>query len=328
MADFRSETRTYNALLTTTLQEYIPTLQDNIFIEEPLLSWMNGKLGKATGRDGSAKRVLSGGESILEPILYEANSTINSYSGAEAIDTTLQDGMTNAKYTWSQYSGTVGITGLEKRSNRGKHALINLLGSKTTQLESSLSLRLSTDLWASTVGNGGKNINGMPLHVSSTLSSGGLSVTDIDATWLSPVTDTITFSSAGVTKMDNMYNKLRIQGGFPRVIFTTPAVYELYNADQQGQKRYTNTMVMDAGFLNVTFNEVPVIFDNRCTSGAMYFLDPRHIKWVVHSEADFTMDAAGFQTPIGQDVSMTKILFMGQTTTNNRRRLGYLTSIT
>jgi hypothetical protein len=128
--------------------------------------------------------------------------------------------------------------------------------------------------------------------------------------------------------MDNMYNQLRIQGGFPRVIFTSPTVYELYNADQQGQKRYTNTMVMDAGFLNVTFNEVPLIFDNRCTAGAMYFLDPRHLKWCVHSEADFTMDSAGFQTPIGQDVSMTKILFMGQTTVNNRRRLGYLTSIT
>ena len=328
MADQRTESITYNAFLTTTLQEYIPTLQDNVFIEEPLLSWFNGKLGKATGRENSPKRVLSGGESILEPILYEANSTVDSYSGAEAIDTTLQDGMTNARFDWAQYSGTVGITGKEKRANRGKHALINLLGAKTTQLESTLSQRLNTDLWSSTVGNGGKNINGMPLHVSSTLSSGGLAVTAADGTWLSPVTDTITFSSAGVTKMDNMYNKLRIQGGFPRVIFTTPTVYELYNADQQSQKRYTNTMVMDAGFMNVTFNEVPVIFDNRCTSGAMYFLDPRHLKLVVHSEADFTMDASGFQTPIGQDVSMTKILYMGNTTVNNRRRLGYLTSIT
>ena len=327
MADQRTESITYNAFLTTTLQEYIPTLQDNVFIEEPLLSWFNGKLGKATGRENSPKRVLSGGESILEPILYEANSTVDSYSGADTIDTTLQDGMTNARFDWAQYSGTVGITGKEKRANRGKHALINLLGAKTTQLESTLSQRLNTDLWSSTVGNGGKNINGMPLHVSSTLSSGGLAVTAADDTWLSPVTNSITFSSAGVTKMDNMYNKLRIQGGFPRVIFTTPTVYELYNADQQAQKRYTNTMVMDAGFMNVTFNEVPVIFDNRCTSGAMYFLDPRHLKWVVHSEADFTMDASGFQTPIGQDVSMTKILFMGNTTVNNRRRLGYLTSI-
>ena len=323
----RSETRTYNALLTTTLQEYIPTLQDNIFIEEPMLSWFNGKLGKATGKAETPKRVLSGGESILEPILYEANSTVDSYSGAETIDTTLQDGMTNAKFSWSQYSGTVGITGLEKRSNRGKHALINLLGAKTTQLESSLSQRLSTDLWTETTGNGGKNITGVPLHVSATLATGGLAVTDIGATWKSPVEDTTTFSSAGVTKMDNMYNQLRIQGGFPRVIFTTPTIYEKYNASQSGSKRYTNTMVMDAGFLNVTFNEVPVIFDNRCTSGAMYFLDPRHLKWVVHSEADFTMDAAGFQTPIGQDVSMTKILFMGQTTVNNRRRLGYMTNI-
>jgi|TARA_R110000822_G_scaffold211673_1_gene347264 hypothetical protein len=324
----RSETRTYNALLTTTMQEYMPTLQDNIFIEEPLLSWYNGKLGKATGKAETPKRVLSGGESILEPILYESNSTVDSYSGAETIDTTLQDGMSNAKFSWSQYSGTVGITGLEKRSNRGKHALINLLGAKTTQLESSLSERLSTDLWAASVGNSGKNISGLPLHVSNTSATGGLATTDLGGTWLSPVTDTITFSSAGVTKMDNMYNQLRIQGGFPRVIFTSPTVYELYNADQQGQKRYTNTMVMDAGFLNVTFNEVPLIFDNRCTAGAMYFLDPRHLKWCVHSEADFTMDSAGFQTPIGQDVSMTKILFMGQTTVNNRRRLGYLTSIT
>tara|TARA_R110002167_G_scaffold61151_7_gene172503 strand:+ start:730 stop:1662 length:933 start_codon:yes stop_codon:yes gene_type:complete len=310
------------------MQEYMPTLQDNIFIEEPLLSWYNGKLGKATGKAETPKRVLSGGESILEPILYESNSTVDSYSGAETIDTTLQDGMSNAKFSWSQYSGTVGITGLEKRSNRGKHALINLLGAKTTQLESSLSERLSTDLWAASVGNSGKNISGLPLHVSNTSATGGLATTDLGGTWLSPVTDTITFSSAGVTKMDNMYNQLRIQGGFPRVIFTSPTVYELYNADQQSQKRYTNTMVMDAGFLNVTFNEVPLIFDNRCTAGAMYFLDPRHLKWCVHSEADFTMDSAGFQTPIGQDVSMTKILFMGQTTVNNRRRLGYLTSIT
>ena len=328
MADQRTDSITYNAFLTTTLQEYIPTLQDNVFIEEPLLSWFNGKLGKAVGGGNNPKRVLSGGESILDPILYEANSTVNSYAGAEAIDTTLQDGMTNARFDWAQYSGTVGITGKEKRANRGKHALINLLQAKTTQLENSLSERLNTDLWATSAGNGGKNVDGMPKHVSNSLATGGLAVTAAGGTWLSPVTDTITFSSAGVTKMDNMYNQLRIQGGMPKVIFTTPTVYELYNADQQGQKRYTNTMVMDAGFMNVTFNEVPIIFDNRCTAGAMYFLDPRHLRWVVHSEADFTMDAAGFQTPIGQDVSMTKILYMGNTTVNNRRRLGYLTSIT
>ena len=172
MADQRTDSITYNAFLTTTLQEYIPTLQDNIFIEEPLLSWFNGKLGKATGKGNSPKRVLNGGESILEPLLYESNSTVASYSGAETIDTTLQDGMTNARFDWAQYSGTVGITGKEKRANRGKHALINLLGAKTTQLESSLSQRLNIDLWSTTVGNSGKNINGMPLHVSATLSTG------------------------------------------------------------------------------------------------------------------------------------------------------------
>ena len=134
MADQRTDSITYNAFLTTTLQDYIPTLQDNIFIEEPLLSWFNGKLGKATGKGNSPKRVLNGGESILEPLLYESNSTVASYSGAETIDTTLQDGMTNARFDWAQYSGTVGITGKEKRANRGKHALINLLGLRRLSL--------------------------------------------------------------------------------------------------------------------------------------------------------------------------------------------------
>ena len=79
MADQRTESITYNAFLTTTLQEYIPTLQDNIFTEEPLLSWFNGKLGKATSRDNNPKRVLKGGESILERLMYESNYTVDSY---------------------------------------------------------------------------------------------------------------------------------------------------------------------------------------------------------------------------------------------------------
>ena len=69
MADQRTESITYNAFLTTTLQEYIPTLQDNIFTEEPLLSWFNGKLGKGTGWDNYPKGGLKGCESILEPLM-------------------------------------------------------------------------------------------------------------------------------------------------------------------------------------------------------------------------------------------------------------------
>ena len=127
-----SETRTYDALLTTTLANYRKKLVDNIFDTYPLLSWLNGKLGTAL-RGEAVKRTVNGGESIVEHLLYEQNSTAKSYSGSELLDTTLQDGMTIARYNWKQYSATVGITGLEERANGGEAALIRLLESKTKQ---------------------------------------------------------------------------------------------------------------------------------------------------------------------------------------------------
>ena len=42
-----SETRTYDALLTTTLANYQSELEPQIFDEYPLLSWCNGKLAGA-----------------------------------------------------------------------------------------------------------------------------------------------------------------------------------------------------------------------------------------------------------------------------------------
>lgn len=76
-----SETRTIDSLLTTTLSEYRANLQDNIFDTYPLLSWLNGKLGMAL-RGNSVKKTLDGGVDIIEALLYEMNSTVDSYSGS------------------------------------------------------------------------------------------------------------------------------------------------------------------------------------------------------------------------------------------------------
>lgn len=86
-----TESRTWDALLTTTLANYRKQLMDNIFNDYPFLSYMNGKLGKAI-RGGTIKRTVNGGESIVEHLLYEKNSTVKSYAGAETLDTTLQEG--------------------------------------------------------------------------------------------------------------------------------------------------------------------------------------------------------------------------------------------
>lgn len=80
-----SETRVQDSLLTTTLANFREKMVDNIFDVYPLLSWLNGKLGTAM-RGSSVKRVLDGGESLVEHLLYGQNSTVKSYAGSEELD--------------------------------------------------------------------------------------------------------------------------------------------------------------------------------------------------------------------------------------------------
>ena len=320
-----SETRTYDALLTTTLANYRKQLVDNIFDDYPFLSYINGKLGKAM-RGSSIKRTVDGGESIVEHLLYETNSTVKSYAGAESLDTTLQEGMTIARYNWKQYAVSVGITGLEKRNNQGEAAMINLLSSKAKQAEMSLRDRMSVDAFADGTGNGSKNLTGLAALVSSTITVGGISPTTY-TWWVPTVTSSAgSFAATGVDKMRTMFNTITFGNDKPDFIITTQSVYEFYEKALQPQERFASNTVADAGFMNLTFKGVPIVFDRDCTSGYMYFLNSKYLSFVVHKDADFT--TGPFVTPENQDVSTAMILFQGNLTTNNRRKLGVITGIT
>ncbi len=74
-----SVTDTYDSLLSTTLRNYSRKLRDNIFNEFRFLKWLRSK-GKV--------RMINGGYAIGEHILYGKNTTVNSYSGYQDLDTT------------------------------------------------------------------------------------------------------------------------------------------------------------------------------------------------------------------------------------------------
>ncbi len=90
---------TYDALLSSTLTKYVQRYLEDVIFKDLVffycLTNKNQKGFKANSRGvKSNKRVLDGGESITFPIMYEANSTVGSYSGYDLIDTTPQDGQT------------------------------------------------------------------------------------------------------------------------------------------------------------------------------------------------------------------------------------------
>lgn len=320
-----SETRTWNDVLTTTLANYRKQMVDNIFDDYTLLSYLNGKLGKAM-RGSSVKRSVDGGESIVEHLLYEKSSAVKSYSGAETLDTTLQDGMTIARYAWKQYAASIGITGLDKRNNQGEAAMINLLSAKAKQAEMSLRDTMSVDAFGDGTGNGSKALTGLAALVSTTATVGGIAPATY-TWWQGNVTTSAgSFAASGIDTMRTTFNNITFGNDKPDFIVTDQTTFEYYEKALQPQERFNSNTVADAGFLNLTFKGVPVLFDRDCTSGYMYFLNSKYLSFVVHKDADFS--TGPFVTPENQDVSTAMILFQGNLTTNNRRKLGVIQGFT
>ena len=108
----------FDAILSTTLKNYIPKLTDNIFSARPLFYALT---------NGQTIRRISGGQSIVVPIIYGTNSTAGSYAGTDTIDITAQTGISAAEYDWGQYAATVTINGLEEAQNNGEAEIIDLL---------------------------------------------------------------------------------------------------------------------------------------------------------------------------------------------------------
>lgn len=308
----------FDALLSTTLKNYTPKIEDNIFSNLTLLYWLK--------EAGHIEKV-SGGEQIVEPLMYAVNDTTGSYGGYDNLPTTPQEGITAAAYDWKQFAVSIAISGIEEAKNRGEEQVISLLKAKIDQAEMSAQDAMNTMFYGDGTGNSGKNWNGLANLVDSTPATG--TVGGIDAStntwWRNQTADfggTLT-----IAKMSNLYNACSKGKIKPEFILTEQTVWEDYEALLQPQLRYQSTKTADAGFENLLYKSAPVMWDeDLATTELMYFLNSQFLKLKVHSDVWFK--ATPFEKPHGQDARYAQILSYGNLTTNNRRFQGVATNAT
>lgn len=118
----------------------VPT--DNIFDEYSELRRME---------EGKAFLRKSGGRSLIGSIEYLANSTVESISPYQALDTTPVDVFDETEANWKQYGGTFSMSSFEEAINRGDSAKFDLEKGKLKNLRQSMRDTINSHIFGASV---------------------------------------------------------------------------------------------------------------------------------------------------------------------------------
>lgn len=310
----------FNALLSTTLQNYQPTLVDNIFKDLVLLNHLNER-GRVQVEDG--------GTSIVEPLMYAVNNTVSSYAGYDAIDLTPQDGISAAEFQWKQIAASIAISGIEEAKNRGTEAIIKLLNAKVQQAEMSLKSSLNDMLFSNGAGNGGKDFNGL----ANIIGTQNNTVGGIDASsnsWWNPTQATTMAATLSLVNMADVYNRASKGSDVPDLIITNHSLFEKYESLLTPNVRYQDVAKANSGFTNLMFKQTPLVFDLALATDAsdapMYFLNTKYLKLTGMTGYWFTTTDFQKGTVAGVDARYALVMAFGELTCSNRSRQGYITA--
>jgi hypothetical protein len=145
-------------IIATTIQNRSGELADNVTNNNALLRRLKEK--------GNV-RPFSGGNVILEEIMYADQTTLNtnSYSGYEILNITPNSPISAAQFDIKQYAAAISMSGLEMLQNSGKEQIIDLMEGRVKVAEAQLANRMDYDLYLDGTGNNSKNLTGLALAV-------------------------------------------------------------------------------------------------------------------------------------------------------------------
>jgi hypothetical protein len=302
---------TYDQVTAITQKKFIPKMYDNIFDSNPLLQ-------RAKKKGWYDK--LDGGERIVVPLIYATTSASGWYSGAETLDTSDNQNISAAEYTWKQLYANITIRRDEELKNSGDSQILSLVKNKMKIAEKTMADTLGSGIYSD--GSDSKAIVGLRDIVAVAETVGGISQS-ANSWWQGKVDSTSTILSIPV--LQTQHTAATIDNDSPSVGICTRSIYDLYYNLLQPQQRFADTEVAKGGFSSLMFNGIPVIADSHCPANHFFFLNEDYLHLWAHKDEDMRMEP--FTKPINQNIKVAKIYFMGAMGSSNNRMHAKLSAI-
>lgn len=321
---------TMTEIVTTTLRSRTGKLADNVSKNNALLARLQAK-GK--------RKMVNGGRTIVQEMEYAENGTYKRYSGYEALNISPSDVFTSAEYNYAQAAVAVSISGLEMIQNSGEAAIIDLLSSRIGNAERTIKNNIALDIYSDGTADGGRQIGGLQLLVSTTPSTGTVGGIDRSTTvgsfFRNKAFSAVTNGGAAATSaniqsyMNRLYLQIVRGADKPDLIVADNNYWRLYLESLQAIQRISGTDEATAGFNSLKYMDADVVLDGGFGGGA-----PSNIMYMLNTDFIYFRPAAGRNfEPLGdermsvnQDAMVKLIGFAGNLTLSNGFLQGVLSA--
>ena len=333
----RTLSETLDNLYTTTWQNMKGDVADQIFDGSPLWFWLRQ-------HDGLKKEI--GGRFVTEPVRYAGSGNLTYVKKGSAVPLSDKEFLTIAYDNWRYLADSIVRFGVDDHQNRGKNMILSLMDAKLSNSRDSLTDEMETRFCGTA---GTDQFNGLVDIVAADPTTGTLhginsaagystwwrnQYMDYDTTWSG--TD---FTGDGDDVMNNMVNKcskgLRTES--PNIIACGQGVWEAYFVTTIAQRRVTNKTLGDAGFQNIEFRGIPMVWSPQIAptnggpvaagnKGVMYMLNTRYLKFKYDPSVFFDM-TEWKSIPEQVNDRVAQIILAGNLMTSRRRALGVIFDI-
>lgn len=343
-----------DSIEATTLQLVRPRLVDNVFKANNTLAWflMRGRVKTASGGRYISEPIIYGVNSTtkmyrgydrltIAPTEEITDAQFSWRLGAISILMSGEEGLLNSgpEAKFNLLNAKIKVAELSLRQffdekihgpTSGKDLNVDFLGldemfDDTTSWSTLGGINGNTySFWRNQLGPKGDGTTGWGL-------AGGSETGTIATPGTTPITIVNSDKTLLTALLNRMYH-LCSKGSpdMPDLILTSQYWYEKYENDALDKLRLYDTDLAQLGFENIKFKGARIMWNENMSlisaglsgteTAPIYFINSDYLSFTIHSQRNFKMSA--FMSPYDQDAKVAQMLWAGNMTVNNRRRLG------
>jgi hypothetical protein len=330
-----------NFVTSITQQDFLPVVVDNFYTGNALFMRLKDK-----------RKTWSSGYQMKIPTEVLGRTALGSYSGGDLFDTNQEDVRQDFLINPAQYYANLTITGIQRAANRGERAIVDLLSAEFSSVGTALQQLMGTDLYGNGTGNSNKALTGLLAQVDD---GSGVNVFQNLSRTTYPTLKSTVNTQSGALGLDDLatdWDGAQIGNDHPTLGLTTPSVFSIVDALYTATSRYqlvqdvgrvtlTASGIVNAGvqgnvgFTGIMFRGMPIISDDKCPTGTLYFLNENYLDmYEMAPDANFVAGTqegfgwTGWKKPTNQDVIVSQLLWYGQLIGTQPRKNSRRDSIT